>query len=448
VLALVLALPLEARAIGDFTAGSFSLDATGSVRLTEAVLSFPDEAAILGQGAEDKAALGAAVLRLLAQGDISERVDYELNLFVDLTWAPSSSTGGALATAAAFRSPYRNRTLSWDFMEEGRGNGQLGLDRLTFNVKLDPLQLSLGRLPVNYSVTSIFTPNDFFAPFAATAINKIYKPGVDALRLNLALGQLSALELCGVLGSDADGVPGWRESALLLRASTVLWQVQWALLGGKLAERWVAGASLQGELGPLGIRGEGHVGFPDTDGDGTLDCAREEGARPRRALERGDQGHCPREIHGRASLGLDYRFEWRNAQLAVEALYQSDGAWDTAGYLSRLTALYPDDLPYLGRLYVGAAAGGEILPILRLQLVGLVNAGDGSGIGMLSLSHSLADEADLIGGLLVPWGARGVSLQKISPPRQQGAGSPPTFSVESELGLAPVVVFFETRFYF
>jgi len=403
----------RARAIGELSGGSFSLDATGSVRLTEAVLSFPDEAAALGQ---EDAGLGAAVARLLAQGGISERLDYELNLFVDLAWAPSPSIGGALATVAAFRSPYRNRHLKWDFVEEGRGHGQLGLDRLTFNVKLDPLQLSLGRLPVNYAVTSIFTPNDFFAPFSATAINKIYKPGVDALRVNYSLGQLSALELVGVLGSDADGVPGWRQSAILLRASAVLWRVQWALLGGKLAERWVVGASLQGELGPLGVRGEGHAGFPDVDGDCALD---EEG---------------PSTIHGRAALGLDYRLEWRNAQLAVEALYQSDGAWDPAGYLPRLAALYPDDLPYLGRLYLGLAAGGEILPILRLQLVGLVNAGDGSGVGALSLVHSLADEADLVGGVLVPWGARGVSAADLA--------------VESELGLAPVVVFFETRFYF
>ena len=51
-----------------------------------------------------------------------------------------------------------------------------------------------------------------------------------------SLGQLSALELVGVLGSDVDGVPGWRESALLLRANTVLWETEWALLGGKLAE--------------------------------------------------------------------------------------------------------------------------------------------------------------------------------------------------------------------
>ncbi|MBW2537915.1 MAG: hypothetical protein JRI55_40895, partial [Deltaproteobacteria bacterium] len=119
---------------------------------------------------------------------------------------------------------------------------------------------------------------------------------------------------------------------------------------------------------------------------------------------------------------------------ALEALYQSDGAWDTGDYLGRIAGLFPDDLPYLGRLYLGLSAGGEILPILRLQLVGLVNAADGSGIGMLSLVHSLADEADLLAGLLVPWGSRGVSTTDLT--------------VESELGLAPVVFFAETRFYF
>lgn len=406
---LLLLASADAGAIGSVSRGPFSLEATGSVRLTEAVLRFPQEAALLGQ---HDGGLGAAVVRLLGQGDLSGRVGYEVNLFVDLTWAPPSSSGGSLATVAAFRSPYRNSHLAWDWLDHGRGAGQLGLDRLTFNVRLDPLQLSLGRLPVNYSVTQLFTPNDFFAPFSATAINKMYKPGVDALRAALSLGQLSALEMTGVLGSDADGVPGWRQSALLLRASTVQWQIEWALLGGKLAERWVAGASIQGELGPLGVRGEGHVGFPDRDG----------------ALDE------ERQIHVRAALGVDRRIEWRNAQLGLELLYQSDGAWDTSEYLARLAGLYPDDLPYLGRLYVGLSAGGEILPILRLQLAGLVNARDGSGIGMLTLLCSLADEADLLGGLLVPWGARGVSLADLS--------------VQSELGLAPLMLFVETRFYF
>jgi hypothetical protein len=404
--------PRPVAAIGELTWGAFSLDATGSVRLTEAVLAFPGEAELLGQR---DAGLGAAVVRLLLQGDLASWVDYEINVFADLSWTPASSMGGALATVAAIGSPYRNRYLSWDFLEQGRGRGQLGLDRLVVNAQLDPLQISAGRFPVNYSVTHIFTPNDFFAPFSATVINKIYKPGVDALRLGLTLGQLSALELVGVLGSDqADGIPGWRKSALLLRANTVLWETEWALLGGKLAERWVAGVSFQGELGPLGLRGEGHVGFPDRNGDGTL-----------------DEG---RDVHVRATLGADHKLEWRNAQLALEVLYQSDGGWETQDYLSRLTGLFPDDLPYVGRLYVGLSAGGEILPILRLQLMGLVNAGDGSGIGLLSLVHSLADEADLIGGLLIPWGRRGLSVA--------------TLSVESEFGLAPLVFFVETRFYF
>ena len=120
-------------------------------------------------------------------------------------------------------------------------------------------------------MTSILRPNDFFAPFSATAINTVYKPGVDALRLNLSLGTFSGIEVVRVIGYEADGDPTWGRSALLARASTVEWDFEWALLGGKVAERWVAGASLQGELGPIALRGEGHAGFADADGDGRLD---------------------------------------------------------------------------------------------------------------------------------------------------------------------------------
>ena len=43
---------------------------------------------------------------------------------------------------------------------------------------------------------------------------------------------------------------------------------EWAVLGGKLAERWVMGGSFQGSLGAVGLRGEAHLGVPDATGNG------------------------------------------------------------------------------------------------------------------------------------------------------------------------------------
>ncbi|MBW2458159.1 MAG: hypothetical protein JRI68_26885, partial [Deltaproteobacteria bacterium] len=257
-----------------------------------------------------------------------------------------------------------------------------------------------------------------------TAINTIYKPGVDALRFNLALGPLSGIEVVRVAGFQENGEPNWARSALLARANTVLWDFEWALIGGKLSERWVAGGSLQGDIGPLNLRAEGHAGFADQDADGTLD---EGDVRP---TGRDD-------VHVRVAGGIDVPFEWHNASIAAEYALISDGADEPDGYIGRAMRYFPDDPTFLGQHYVGAAVGGEIIPILRATVSGILNPADHSGLVMTSLMLSVSDESDFVAGVLVPWG------------KAPTEPAPPAMvEVESEFGLMPVMGFVESRFYF
>lgn len=405
--------PLPARAIGSWQWGGYGLEATGSLRVTGAFLHYPET---LGQ---DDDGLAAGVARLLLEGALGERVGYRANLFLELNRSPQTLGGGALSTAGSFASPYRTTYLVWDFWEDGAVAGRTGVDRLSLDVRLTPLEISVGRMPLNYSVTHILTPNDFFAAFSAAAINKVYKPGVDALRVNYALGPLSSVELAAVLGSLDDDTPDWSRSALLLRVSATAWEIEWALLGGKLAGRWIAGASLQGEMGPFGVRLEGHVGFPDEDGDGKLDG--DEQLTPEAAARE-------REIHLHVAAGVDKTFEWHSLNVALEAMFLSDGAMRPDGYLTRLGALYPDDQLYLNRMYLGLSVGGEVLPILRAVGLALWNTQDLSGLGALFLVYSAADEVEVAGGVLLPWGDPAL--------------------LQSEYGLVPVMAFLEARVYF
>jgi len=403
--------------------GEYSLDAIGSQRLLGAYLHFPDAPGIFPEQDE---AITASVTRLMLEGWLGPQTDYEVNLYLELTRSPQAAMGGAFDTVGSFDTPYRTPYLALDFWETDAVLGQVGVDRLSVGFDAEPLEISVGRMPINHSVTFIFTPNDFFAPFSATAVNKVYKPGVDALRATLATGALSSIEIDGVLGSDADGVPGWGESALLARLATVAGGFQWALLGGKLAERWIAGASLQGEAGPISIRGEGHAGFPDTDGVGGIDDVD------------GD-GRTADGFHVRLAIGADAVFAWRNATVGAEYMYVSDSGAEPAGYLERAGRYYPDDQPYLGQHYAGLSAGMDLVGILRLQLAGLLNAADLSGLGMATLVYSVSDEAEFVGGVLIPWGSRPAldPSQPLAPVR-----------LESEFGAMPTMAFLETRFYF
>jgi hypothetical protein len=265
----------------------------------------------------------------------------------------------------------------------------------------------------------MFTTNDFFAPFSATAVNTIYKPGVDAIRVSTGIGTTGSVDVVGVLGYDAvSDEPSWGRSAVFTRAAVVGAGFEWAALGGKVSERWVAGGSIQGGVGPINLRGEFHVGIPDAQGDG--------------------HDSDDRPIYGRFSAGPSVSFAWQNASIVAEYMFASDGASKPADYLARALASYSDDLPYLGQHYVGAAVGMEIIPILRFAVTGIVSATDGSGLTGVSLIYNVADESDLILGVFVPWGAGVRSFDPM-------AG---TFELGSEFGLAPISAYLEARVFF
>ncbi len=407
----------RASAIGSAEKGDVSIDATGYVRLTSAFMHFPEPY----EGADDEG-LAAGVSRLILKGGLSEELSYELNLFMDLSRAPSTSLGGSFATAGSTGSVYRAKALRWQFWESGAISGKLGIDRFRIELSADPLVVNIGRFPINYRATNIFAPNDFFAPFGATAVNTIFKPGVDGLRLGLAVDELSNIEVVRVLGYRDDGVPSWARSALLARANTTLWDFEWAALGGKVAERWLVGGSAQGQVGPLMLRAEGHAAFADRDADGELDDSDET------TLARD-------EVSARVAAGADISFSWHNAMIAAEYAFFSDGAASASDYLERAARLFPDDSMYLGQHYLGLSTGLEIIPILRASVTSLINLQDPSGIVSGALNLDVAEEATFAGGVLVPWGEHAVA-------------GPHDVSMKSEHGIWPLTVFAETRLYF
>jgi len=388
----------------------------GSLRLTGSYLHFDDDE-VFPTGDD---AMALTVARLLVEADAGPYVHISFNGFGELSRTPvGSNAGGTFASAGSTRSAYRSPMLDWQFWESGTMSGQLGIDRASLRLSVGSVNIDIGRVPLTYTVTTMFSTNDFFAPFSATAVNRIYKPGVDAAQISVGLGVASSIELAGVLGYDwTTDAPTWAQSAVIARAATVGAGFEWAALGGKLAERWVAGGSIQGELGPVNLRSEFHVGIPDADGDG--------------------HDASDRRVYGRVAVGPSLTFGWRNTSIGAEYLYASDGAKDPDGYVERAAAGYTDDLPYLARHYAALAVGMEIIPIVRAGATVLVNASDGSGLAGVSVTYNVANEADLILGVFVPWGKGIESVDLMAGEVELG----------SEFGLAPLSVYLESRVFF
>lgn len=380
---------------------------TGSMRLTGAFLHFDDVPELYPAGDD---ALLVSVFRVIAKRDLGQRFGVEMNYFLDLSRSPGGgAAAGAFATAGSAGSAYRSPYLQWRFWNDGSAAGTVGADRFVFDAHLGPVDIAVGRFPVTYTVTGLFTPNDFFSPFSASAVNRIYKPGVDAVRVGAGIGMNSAIEVVGVMGNDDGGNPSWARTGLLARAATVQWGFEWAALGGRVAERWVAGASSQGDVGPVTLRAEGHVGIPERD-----------------------------DVHVRLATGPSVNVGWRNMVLGAEYAFISDGARRPSLYLDRALRQFPDDQPQLARHYVGLNGNVEIVPILNDSVFTLVNANDGSGLAGLSLIYNVADEADIIAGMFTPWGGD---------PSFTGDPTRP-IALDSEFGASPLTVYLEARAFF
>lgn len=390
---------------------------SGSLRMTGSFLHYDDVPELFPAGDD---ALVLVEGRVLVEADAGKHVHFTFNGFGDFARSPlGSGLAGSFASAGSTSSAYRTRYLAWNFWKSGAVAGQLGVDRAGIRMNFDSVRIELGRFPITYAVTGMLTTNDFFAPFSATAVNRIYKPGVDAARVSVGLTPTSSIDVMGVMGYDPQSDrPSWGRAAVFTRAGFVGAGFEWALLGGKVSQRWVAGGSLQGDTGPINLRAEFHVGIPDALGDGH---------------DRHD-----RPIYGRVAAGPSMTFGWQNTMISAEYLYASDGAAKPSGYIERALASYSDDLPYFGRHHVALATSLEIIPILRVSFAGLVCASDGSGLAGVSFIYNVADESDLILGVFVPWGK---GLQGIDPITLQ-----PTLG--SEFGLAPISAYLEARVFF
>lgn len=304
--------------------------------------------------------------RLMLDAAIGNSLSFEMHL--EQSYIPTDlQTGGSTLTSV--RDVERSSLLDWAFDNR---QAHLRMDRLNIQYQSGKLNLKVGRQPISLASTFYFTPNDFFAPFAAQTFFRSYKPGVDAARADIRLGELSQLSLISVLGYavDPQSDNGWSDahepsrSSHLIRTSSVFGDFELALLGGIVRKDRILGLDFQGELFEwLGVRGEGHVKWPDAVGQ-------------RRTAE--------------FSLGLEHRWE-SSLTIRFEQFYHGSGATKASAYNP---ASLSNSL-YLARLYSAAGASYEFTPLLTGDTTAIYNWVDHSGLIALYALYSLSDESEL-----------------------------------------------------
>jgi hypothetical protein len=344
--------------------------------------------------------------RLVLQAQSGEKWGFEFNTYQ--TYLPSSFAAGQGNLDAPLdveRSAFLEQSFSnHDFV-------RLAVDRLSLRWSVGRLDLTVGRQPVNLATTFFFTPNDFFAPFAAQTFYRVYKSGVDAARAEVRLANLSQLTLVSVLGyrTDPDSDTGWsnrpegKRTSYVGRISTVVNDFEWALLGGTVRETSVIGGSIQGELFQwLGIRAEGHYADPEDPG---------------------------LENYSRISVGVEHRWE-NSLNIRLEEYYNGAGQNSVGRYgLSSIASR--SEVTYLAKKYAALGVGFEFTPLLNGEMVAVTNWIDHSWLLSLNALYSLSDEAELSISLGLPFGRK-----------------PDGPEIRSEFGLAPYSIIVEVRSYF
>jgi hypothetical protein len=332
-----------------------TLELSGYMGLGAGLLEYPDNNSMYS---EEKGSAWSATFRLLLDADLAEAVHLAANVL--------QRSHSKLPLRPPFASLLpddveRSSILTWEQHDSLNSRSELLVDALYLQYSVGRLEMAVGRQPVNLAATFYFTPNDFFAPFAPQTFFRSYKAGVDALRADYRLAELSQVTLLGVLAYDPDPSssnswsedPNWSGSSLLARLSHEMAGFEWAVLVGTVDDQTISGGSLQGELFELvGLRMEGHYANPETTGGSS---------------------------YYRLATGLEKlyanSFNWR-----VE-YYHNSGSYAAFGTQGSNDAAF--------------GCGYQFSPLLNGSFLALTNLDDDSLLFSGNLLYSLSDESEL-----------------------------------------------------
>jgi hypothetical protein len=416
----------DARALVGSTAGVGGVD--GSVRTIAAAIDNYDFPLLLGDHPVD--ALSQTLLRLTLLGRPRGWLAYEVHGVQTVDYASSTAPSGTLPFSLVpgdVRYRALEATTTWHQRADHRAT--LFLDRANVTLALPWADVTVGRQAITFGKTYFWNPLDVFLAFDPRQFDRDYKPGVDALRVDVPLGAFAGVSVIGAAGRTLDAfgrftddgtlAATWFGSAVLGRAFATVrgWDV--AVQGGKIYGGEHVGAGAVGEAGPLEVRAEvAHLfaahGRPLL--PGVL-------PRSERLVESGTT----------AVVGLGHRFE---STLTLEGEYFHNGLGDAGNLEASLLRFASGGLLDLSEELLGVDVGYDLLPILVAH-VGLIAAlDDGSLQYQPRLTWSAADEVEVLAGAIVSSGDR---------PAAGAAGLP---RLGSEFGTFPDVYYAEVKLYF
>ena len=341
--------------------------------------------------------------RVMLEGDVGSWLRWTVHYEHFVAINPSSETNVGLFSGDHQAQPTSLLPFEWTARQNSGFLWRHELDRVNLRVSLPVADIVIGRQAISWGVGRLWTPADLFVAFSPVEIDQEFKPGVDAIRAKLPLGQFSQLEAV-YAAFDED----FRRHTIGLRGQTSVRDFDLGLMAGKFFHDLVLGPFFDGQVRGVGVRGE--FTFTHNSAGRVQD----------------------RRTFFRAVSSMDYRF-LNGVYGLLEYYYNGFGQAATDSY-PRLFAsqrLARGEIFNLGQHYLGGLLDYEFHPLVQSALFGQWNLLDLSGLVGPLISVSVSDEADLRLGAYFPWGAR-----------IRGA------RLRSEYGLYPRIYYAQLRLYF
>lgn len=351
-------------------------------------------------GERGHAELGISRLKVVI--DWTDALRFEAHGVLQIT---SPATDHALSIASGATRRFFDLDYAFTLGKDSRG--LIELDRLNLRWERSAFRLVIGRQTMTWGVNYFWPVLDLFAPFAPERVDREYKPGIDALRVTMPVGDFSEVEVAAA----GQGRRFPEDFSLGSLGRFHVGGADLGYMGGRFHTDHVIGGFLTTDLLGMGVRAE---------------AAFTESGDPRDA-------EIDRDRFVRASAGFD-RLLAATLTLTAEAHYNGFGAKAPDGYerVAMSDRVSRGEIPSLGRYYTGVSLAWQAHPLLMVSGVGLTNWGDRSVLlqttGEWSATQNIVIQA---GGIL-----------------GFGAGLGPEGQVGSEYGFVPSTLWGAFKVYF
>lgn len=324
---------------------------------------------------------------------------YEKAPFLDANFAYEHQMRGQSSAAAGIggnilpssgKAFFRLTQLDWQISRSGDSfEWRHEIDRTLVSMHPSWGEATIGRQAIGLGRGRLFSAVDMFAPFSPTEVDREWRRGVDAARIEYRLSDRSSVEGIGAFGTS------WDESALLGRARGYVGPVDGEIIFGKRGEDVMGGVVSSAAVLNAEVHGEAALfSVPEKQPDGGL--------------------FGNDRLVGKAVLGASYTFSIGNGlTLLGEYHYSGFGFTDAKEAIPILATdktlqerFLRGDTQTLGRSNLGLQASYPVNDLLTASFLTLISAQDGSGLLSPSVVWDMRRDVTFLASAFAPWGLR------------------------------------------